>query len=178
MTHRASIILGSNHAAEVNLPRAVAALRQRCDVIAVSPVYESPATQGGESIYLNAAVCIETDLSPLACKQDVLGAVERALGRVRGPGAPVAIDLDLALWDDAAFTYGDKPWRVPHPDILCHAHAARPLADLAPDFVHPEDGRTLSEIAASLPSDHLTRRDDVVLAPHPPTPSPARQEGE
>ena len=75
------------------------------------------------------------------------------------------IDLDLALWND-----GVNP--PPDPDIVRYLHAARPLADLAPDLVHPTDGRCLALIAADLEStvavdDFPRPRPDVILSPRP-----------
>jgi len=75
----------------------------------------------------------------------------------------VTIDLDLMLWDETILDFGAKPWHVPHPDAARYIHAARPLADLAPDYIHPEDGRTLAEIAAALPEKGLRRRADLHL---------------
>ena len=56
--------------------------------------------------------------------------------------------MDIAIWDDMVGEILGR--RVPDPDILRHLHVARPLADLAPDLVHPETGRTLAQIAAVL----------------------------
>ena len=147
----AFVALGSNIAPDANLPAAVRLLAARCTLLARSPVYRTPP-QGftDQPDFYNMAVKIETALSPAAFKQTVLADIERALGRVRDPhnkNAPRTIDLDIALWGGQALTYGDRPWRVPDPDILRFAHLAVPLADLAPDYVHPETGTTLAQIA-------------------------------
>ncbi len=64
-------------------------------------------------------------------------------------------------YSEAAFTYGEKNWRVPDPDILRFIHLARPLADLEPDYVYPGSDETLAEIAEKLPINGIARRDDV-----------------
>jgi 2-amino-4-hydroxy-6-hydroxymethyldihydropteridine diphosphokinase len=148
------LTLGSNIEPQANLKTAVRLLRQRCTLLALSPVYRSPP-QGDtqQADFLNMAVKLTTTLTPAEFKTSVIGAIERQLGRVRDPhnkNAPRTIDLDIALWDDTVFEYGAKPWHIPDPDIRRFAHVAVPLADLAPDYRHPEVNQTLAEIAAGL----------------------------
>jgi dihydroneopterin aldolase/2-amino-4-hydroxy-6-hydroxymethyldihydropteridine diphosphokinase len=84
-------------------------------------------------------------------KRSVLDWIERELGRVRDPlnkNAPRTIDLDISLWGEAVLEYGEKPWRIPDPDIVRFAHVAVPLAQIAPDDLHPTERVPLREIAA------------------------------
>lgn len=146
------VSLGANIEPESNLEQAVSLLRSKCTVIAVSSIYRT-APQGfrEQADFLNMAVKLTTMLSAESFKADVLDWVERELGRVRDPNnknAPRTIDLDISLWGDAVFEYGPKPWRVPDPDIVRFAHVAIPLAEIAPEIVHPTEGVTLTEIAA------------------------------
>jgi len=155
--HRVYLSLGSNIDPEANLRACLDLLRARTHLIAVSPVYETaPVGFTTQANFLNAAALVETDLTPEAFRTAVIVPIEQALGRVRDPAnrnAPRTIDVDISLWDDAVFDFGEKPWHVPDRGIVRFSHVARPLADLAPDYVHPEDGRTLARIAASLPGD-------------------------
>jgi 2-amino-4-hydroxy-6-hydroxymethyldihydropteridine diphosphokinase len=150
--------LGSNIKPEQNLYAAVKLLGEACTVLAISPVYRS-APQGfaDQPDFLNMAVLVQLpkSMNPFAFKQQIIGDIETALGRVRDPNnknAPRTIDLDIALWNNDAFDYGHKSWHIPDPDILRFAHVAVPLADIAPDYLHPETGQTLAEIAAALDS--------------------------
>jgi 2-amino-4-hydroxy-6-hydroxymethyldihydropteridine diphosphokinase len=165
--HRGCVVLGSNIAPEVNLAACVALLREQCRVLAVSPVYETaPVGYTAQANFLNAAVMVETALPPDEFRRQVIVPIEQRLGRLRDPtnkNAPRTIDLDIALWDEESFDYGEKPWHVPDENITRFIHVARPLADLAPGYVHPDDGRTLAEIAAALPAGGITRRDDLTL---------------
>ncbi len=73
-------------------------------------------------------------------------AIEDRLGRDRSlpKFASRPIDLDLLLYGDAIV---DRPGlRVPRPEILEYAFVLRPLADLAPDLVHPESGETMAAL--------------------------------
>lgn len=161
------ITLGSNINPADNLRACLDLLREKCDVRAVSPVYETaPVGYTAQDNFLNAAVLVQTDLNPDDFRVAVIVPIEAALGRTRDPAnknAPRTIDLDIALWDHAVLTFGRKPWRVPDPDILRFVHVARPLADISPGYTHPEDGRTLADIALSLSAEGLRRRPDIDL---------------
>lgn len=147
------VSLGSNIDPEKNLPRAIYLLRQYTTLLAISPVYRT-APQGytDQPPFLNMAVKIHTHRTPIEFKTQVIDRIEQELQRVRDPqnkNAPRTIDLDISLWGDQALEYGDKPWIVPDKDIIKFAHVAVPLADLAPDDLHPTEKKTLRAIAQS-----------------------------
>ena len=147
------IAIGSNIERERNLPQAVMALRQYPGIHlrAVSPVYESlPVGTGiAQPSFFNAAALIETDMAPDALKETLL-AIEASLGRVRtaDKNAPRPVDLDIALYGQHILGLNGR--RIPDPDIAIFPHIALPLADVAPEWVHPELGLTLAEIAKGL----------------------------
>lgn len=122
------------------IARALAALAVAgVRVAARSPLYETdPVAPEPQPLYLNAAVRVETALSARALLDTCLD-VERALGRVRPAGRPVAarvIDIDLLLYDDRVINEPDLV--VPHPRLLERPFVRIPLADVAaPGLVHP-----------------------------------------
>lgn len=140
-------------------------LRTHCTLLAISPVYRtSPQGYSDQADFLNMAVKLSTTLTPLALKSQVLAEIERTLGRVRDPNnknAPRTIDVDISLWDSLVTSYGEKPWLIPDPDILRFAHVAVPLADLAPDYRHPETGQKLAEIAGQF--DRTSTKREIVI---------------
>ncbi len=150
------VTLGSNVAPESNLPRAVRLLGERLALRAVSRVYRTaPLDASGRVMikqghFLNAAALVETDLPPAALKHDVLRPIEAEMGRVRSADkyAPRSIDLDIALYGDLVLDDPESRLTLPDPEITTRAHVALPLADLAPDFVHPVTGETLAAIGA------------------------------
>ncbi len=163
--NRAYLSLGSNVEPEHHLVEAVRRLAGRCRLLAVSPVYETrPVGKTDQPNFLNAAALVETELSAARLKE-VLAAIEAELGRVRtaDKNAPRTIDLDISLWNDDILDLGSR--HIPDPEIGRFPHIARPLADLAPGYVHPETGRTLAQIAAGLPQVGLQLRPDVSLPP-------------
>jgi len=152
-TAQAIIVLGSNIERERNLPEAIRMLRRspHIKVEQVSRFYESPSVGGpdGAPDFFNAAVLICTELDPQALRRS-LRDIEAALGRQRGadPDAPRRIDLDIAY-------YGDLEQDVdglvlPDPIADTAPHVAIPIAEVAPDWVHPSDGRTAARIAEQI----------------------------
>ena len=159
----AYISLGSNIAPERNLREAVALLRGWTTVLATSPVYRAPPKGDTQQpAFLNMAVKAHTLRSPLDFKRRVIDRIEKQLKRQRNPrnvNAPRTIDLDITLWNDEVLEYGSKPWRIPDADISRYAHVAVPLAELAPDYAHPQTGETLRKIADRLDASGMQKLD-------------------
>ena len=132
------VSIGSNIEPEKNLQEAVNKLREYCTVLATSSVYQAPAYgDSDQPDFLDIVVRLRTDRTPEEFKCNILRKIEADLGRVRTPEnkyGPLTLDLDIMLWDAAAFEYGDKPWRVPNDGILNFAADAIPLAEIAGDM--------------------------------------------
>ena len=144
------LILGSNVDRERCYPLAVKKLAELGEIAAASPIYETEpiGMEKGADRFFNGAVLLLTELAPEELKTGLQEDVEKALGRVHSrenPGGP-----GPSTWTSPCGTIpvGEILGRpVPDPGILKYVHVALPLADLAPDFIHPVDGRTLAEIA-------------------------------
>jgi 2-amino-4-hydroxy-6-hydroxymethyldihydropteridine diphosphokinase len=162
----ALLSIGSNIEPEKNLPAAVRELSRHGRVRRVSGVWESPpAGAPDQPDYLNAALLLETSLSARELKETALAAVEAGLGRVRGADrfAPRTIDIDIMYFNHERLRLGRRS--IPDPEALERPFVAIPLAEIAPDYIHPETGETLAEIAARFdPKDSgMRRREDVAL---------------
>ncbi|MGD8586261.1 MAG: 2-amino-4-hydroxy-6-hydroxymethyldihydropteridine diphosphokinase, partial [Chloroflexota bacterium] len=121
-------------------------------VTAVSSVYETaPVGLEDQPHFFNAAVLAETELPAATFRTQVLARVEQLLGRVRtaDKNAPRTIDADMILFNDAVFDL-DETHHIPDPELLEFPHIAVPIAEIAPDMVHPETDQRLEEIAAQL----------------------------
>lgn len=172
MDNHVYILMGSNNQPASNLWLGIRALAEIGDVRAISSVYESPPAGADESnvphpdSYLNVAALLVTSLTPEALKTR-LRAIEDRRGRERHSAAgqksgSVTLDLDIVLFNRDRLDIAGSP--VPDPDILRHGHVAVPLAEIAPDFVHPETGTALREIARQfLATPGLVRLPDIDL---------------
>jgi 2-amino-4-hydroxy-6-hydroxymethyldihydropteridine diphosphokinase len=161
--HKAFLCLGSNDDAELRISEAFLALQDMGPIVTVSHVYESAAAPPSDGpVYLNAALCLTTELEPAPLKT-TLRALEHRLGRDRA-SATVAIDVDICLFDRLVVHENDV--RIPHPLLLLRAYMAVPVAECDPDYRHPETNETLQALAARLRRTDpvtVTRRNDVVL---------------
>jgi 2-amino-4-hydroxy-6-hydroxymethyldihydropteridine diphosphokinase len=163
----AYLSLGSNIEPERHLPAALAGLAQFGHIRAVSTVWETPPLGfGDQPNFLNAAVLLETYLSAQALAREAIPALEAASGRVRSENknAPRTLDIDIMFFNRDIIQLDRR--RIPDPEALERPFVAIPLAEIAPDYIHPETGQTLQAIAQQfdLASSGMRRRDDVALA--------------
>jgi 2-amino-4-hydroxy-6-hydroxymethyldihydropteridine diphosphokinase len=158
------LLLGSNIDREANFCRAARRLAELVHVVAFSPVYETePMGDPDQPCFLNAVALVATELAPEEIKTRAIDRIEQDLGRRRGPNknAPRTIDLDIILYGDQVLSLGGR--RIPDPELLRYPHIARPAADVAPDWAHPQTGDTLRAIADRLAQRGIRPRPDIVL---------------
>jgi 2-amino-4-hydroxy-6-hydroxymethyldihydropteridine diphosphokinase len=136
----------------VTLREAVLRLGALGRVTAVSSLYETePVGYRDQPAFLNAAVALETTLSPAAIVAGLL-AIEREMGRVRTfRNAPRTLDLDLLLLDDVVLAAPGVT--VPHPRLHERAFVLAPLAEIAPQAIHPVLRRSILELRAAAPEE-------------------------
>lgn len=137
--------LGSNVDAGRNLASGIAALREAFGAVGLSPTYRSRAVGFEGEDFLNLAASIETEMQPLRLKH-WLNDLERRFGRRHDVPkfSDRTLDIDILLYDDLWLRSPEL--ELPRDEILKHAHVLAPLADLAPEVVHPIAGRTIAEL--------------------------------
>ncbi len=141
---RAYFSLGSNIDPERNLKLGIDELRRNFGKLELSAVYRSPPAGFEGDDFLNLAACCSTGLLPREI-QSVIEGIHRLAGRRRGEQkfSSRTLDIDLLLYDDAVI---DEPGlHLPRADILDYSFVLCPLAELAPNLLHPLTGRSLAE---------------------------------
>ncbi len=110
----------------------------------------APVPVSDQPWFVNAVAVIETALAPAEVLAR-LHAIEREFGRVRGAlNEARLLDLDLIAYGRMVET-GDLT--LPHPRLTSRAFVLLPLAEVAPNWVHPVTGARLSDLVAALPAD-------------------------
>ena len=141
------IALGSNLGnRENNLKEALRLLEQKgIQIITVSDfITTRPYGVTDQPEFLNAVAEVKTDQSPVELLHSLLK-IEQEMGRKRlRRWGERNIDLDLLLYDDQIIDLPEL--KVPHPDMENRDFVLGPLAQIAPEAVHPVLGKTIGQL--------------------------------
>jgi len=154
--------LGSNESPEKNLRLAVSELKSRYGELILSAVYQSAAVGFDGADFLNLVVCLQSEDSPFAIC-DEIELIHNLAGRVRGSDKWESrpLDIDLLLYND--LIQDERPVHVPRDDIVRYSFVLRPLAEIAPDQVHPVTGKTYREHWQSFDAESHPLEEKIVV---------------
>jgi len=167
------VAAGSNVAPCEHMTLATLELAREFPDICFSPWYQNHAAGFDGADFINLVAGFRTEL-PVEELLAVLQRIESLCGRPREAPrwAPRSMDLDVLLYGDLVC---QRPGlTLPRPDLLLRAYMLGPLADLAPDLLHPTAGLTIGELwrrfdhaahpLTRMAAEPTSRRCD----PHPP----------
>lgn len=146
--------LGSNLGnGQVNIKQAWHLLGQETDNLLLalsSPYLTEPVGMAADSPWFtNAVGALESKLSPNALLTTILS-IEKQLGRDREQGMDRPVDIDILYYDDLVMN--DPTLIIPHPEIAKRLFVLAPLAEIAPDHLHPVNNLSSSAMQRQLPS--------------------------
>ncbi len=130
------------------LREAVAMLRHAGTVYSVSPVYETQAWGlTDQPDFLNLALELHT-LTPPALLLHMIHDIEKSLGRERVVHWGMrSIDIDILFYGSEIIN--TDTLTVPHPHMPRRRFVLIPLADIAPDYIHPVTGLSVQDMLNS-----------------------------
>ena len=138
--------LGSNMGnRQDNLDRALNLLSQRLRMGEVSSIYDTePVGNTNQPRFLNLVCQVYTMLAPMELLTLVKG-IELKLGRTPGKSnSPRPIDIDILFYGDQVMETPELV--IPHPRLTERAFVLIPMDEIAPDVVHPVNGKTVREL--------------------------------
>jgi 2-amino-4-hydroxy-6-hydroxymethyldihydropteridine diphosphokinase len=155
---RIFLSLGSNIGDRAaNIARAIANLGKRgVRVVKQSQLYETePVELREQDWFLNGVVEVATEQSPQELMKTLL-AIERSMGRERLiPKGPRIIDMDVLLFGDRVVNEAELD--IPHPRMTERRFVLVPLAEIAPEAIHPALNKSAAELLATTADRSIVR---------------------
>ena len=153
MPHQVYIGIGSNlgdRKANCQEARTRLGELENTRVVAASSYYESEPHGDAKTWFVNAVVQLETDFNPPDLLKQTKK-IEDAMGRKRVKGkrwGSRVIDLDILLFNNEILN--KRNLKLPHPRLAERRFVLAPLAELAPQLIHPSLNLSVSELLATV----------------------------
>jgi len=157
--HLVYLGMGSNLGPrEKQLKRAIGELASlpQTEVLNLSSLYETePVGVKEQPLFLNLVMVLRTEIPPEELLQQLKG-IESRMGRGKGRRwGPRPIDLDILLYDHLILN--SPRLVIPHPRMHQRLFVLLPLAELAPQLIHPVLGKRIGQLAEGLSPQEVVR---------------------
>ncbi|QEM09468.1 2-amino-4-hydroxy-6-hydroxymethyldihydropteridine diphosphokinase [Mucilaginibacter rubeus] len=153
------LLLGSNLGKrELFLQQAIETISsQIAPVKIVSSVYETQSWgKTDEPDYLNQVLMLQTALSAQDVLEKILG-IELEMGRTREvKWGSRTIDIDILFYGDVVIHEFNLV--VPHPELYKRSFTLIPLAEIAPDFIHPVFKKNILQLKDELKDNLIVKK--------------------
>ncbi len=150
MKQIAYLSLGSNLGSrEQNLREAIRRASTLGRMVAVSSFYQTePVEFTDQPWFLNCVIALETATQPAQLMAELLR-IEQDMGRQRVlKKGPRSIDIDILLFGGAVVNTPELT--IPHPEMARRRFVLEPLAEIAPELLHPISQKTVARLLAEL----------------------------
>jgi len=139
------VAAGSNIEPQRHMQQAVAELAGTFPGVRFSSWYRNRAVGFDGEDFINLAAGFSTAL-PVHAVLERLHAIEGRCGRGRDAPrwAPRSMDLDVLLYGELVCE--EPGLKLPRPDLVKRAYMLGPLAEIAPQLLHPTAGLTIGEL--------------------------------
>lgn len=143
---------------EQNLASARQLIIEQCGtIVTASSLYETAAWGNADQpAFLNQALALDTLLNAKQLIRRLLK-IEKQLGRIREEKyGPRIIDIDILLFNDEKHNYHFL--KIPHPEMQNRRFALLPLAEIAPEILHPVLNKTILQLLTECPDELYVRK--------------------
>ncbi len=146
------VAAGSNVDPARHLRKALDALQRIYSPLRISPAYQNQAVGFEGEDFINLVVGFTTTDSLVDVRRH-LQSIEALCGRAPDAPkwAPRSMDLDILLYDDVISS--EPGLLLPRPDLVKRPYMLKPMADIAPDVVHPTLHKSMRELWAAFDQD-------------------------
>jgi len=157
--------LGSNQGDRLDyLQRAVDLISEKTGTVSqISPIYQTASFGFEGDDFLNICIQLDSTLSPFQLLHEMLQ-IENLIGRRRTTKSGYEsriIDIDILFYKNEIIKA--EKLVVPHPQISKRAFVLFPLADIAPELIHPSKHKTINELLQHCSDNSKVARTDLSL---------------
>ena len=157
--NKAYLLTGGNLGnREDNLAQAKQLIIEQCgNIVTASSLYETAAWGNTDQpAFLNQALAVDTLLNAKQLIRHLLK-IEKQLGRIREEKyGPRIIDIDILLFNNEKHNYHFL--KLPHPEMQNRRFVLLPLAEIAPEILHPVLNKTILQLLAECPDNLSVRK--------------------